>query len=296
MSRRTRLALPIGNMENSMPFALSDEETKVLNRHGVFFKKRVLEEISRLPDLGIFAEEYGVTFGQTRVADIVVEDRAGVNLVFVIECKRFAADSGRWIFFRDIHQRYRICRGFDSYNGHYSKFANSKALSPPVCSEGYEFRKRISTDQNNKSADQDPIFQAAAQLSQAYLGLINLRHRTLKKSGEVPFDFSERYVPVLVTNAELFVVESDLSATSLETGVVPKSPAGIAPEFIILKQPFPTPAGIESDFREHLDQAHGALDWAQIQKESIYVVRASGLREFFEEAHRRFLRRAETEQ
>ena len=67
-----------------MPFCMSTandfmaEETKdvsdireALNRHGVFFKKAVLEEVSRIPGIERVEEEVGTTFGETRVADIV---------------------------------------------------------------------------------------------------------------------------------------------------------------------------------------------------------------------------------
>ena len=42
---------------------LSQQETDVLNKHGIFFKKRVLQELQGFSGIGIVAEELGVSFG-----------------------------------------------------------------------------------------------------------------------------------------------------------------------------------------------------------------------------------------
>jgi hypothetical protein len=223
---------------------LSPQEAEALNKHGVFFKKRVLHELKRIPDLGILAEELGVAFGGTRVIDIVALDtRVPPPMYFVFECKRAYALDKRWLFFRHVHQRYRVLRIHSNLLGHSSAFANGAPAQLPVCSEGYEFGK------SDLKADQNPIFQAASQLSAGYLGLVARRHKELT-APMMPSALAERYVPVLVTNAELLVVEEDAKAISLETGNI-AGPASVRKvDHLILKHPFPTPEGLDRDFRD----------------------------------------------
>ena len=85
------------------------------------------------------------------------------------------------------------------------------------------------TTGKSAKADQNPIFRAASQLAAGYLGLIDRRHREFKQSRPSPKHPTERYVPLLVTNAELAVVDADAGIIDLATGTVayhqrPKSP------------------------------------------------------------------------
>src|SRR6185369_6840721 len=135
----------------------------------------------------------------------------------------------------------------------------------------------------NKIVDQDPVFQAANQLAGAFLGFI-ARRLSLKN------DTVERFVPVLVTTAKLLVVQSDLSQTDLLTGGLAATPNCLEAEYLILKHPFATPEGMQKDFRDKVQDD----TWTAMHRESIYVVRASGLKKFFEISHRDFLHDAET--
>jgi hypothetical protein len=166
---------------------LSQQETDALNKHGVFFKKKVLRELQAVPGVGIIAEELGVSFGETRVIDILAADtQSKPDLLFVLECKRAYAAEKKWIFFRDVHRRYRICRTLGRLSGYGSVFANSDPPHPPVCSEGYEYRK------SNLTADQDPVFRAGAQLAAGYLGLIARRIKEVNRPGTPTGTIEER--------------------------------------------------------------------------------------------------------
>src|ERR1051326_2901233 len=113
---------------------LSQEETDALNKHGVFFKKRILHVLREIPDVGIVAEELGVSFGPTRVIDIVASDkRFKPQLLFVFECKRAYAVDRKWIFFKDYDKRFRMMRTQAGLMGNSSVFANSFPNAPPVC-------------------------------------------------------------------------------------------------------------------------------------------------------------------
>src|ERR1035441_6422576 len=160
-------AAPIVTLDNLKPPSspLSQQETDALNRHGVFFKKRILQALREIPKVEIVAEELGISFGETRVIDIVAaETRLEPPLLFVFECKRAYAADRKWIFFKDSDRQFRMLRAQDVFTGNSSVFANWFPNAPEVCSEGYEFKR------NDSRADQDPIFKAAAQLSAGYLG------------------------------------------------------------------------------------------------------------------------------
>jgi hypothetical protein len=275
----------------SKPTSLSREETEALNKHGVFFKKRILHALQEIPNIGILSEELGVSFGGTRVIDIVARYRGGKPDVFLVfECKRAYAPEKRWVFFKDVQQRYRLLRVQSGLMGHSSVFANREPPNPPVCSEGYEYRK------NDQKADQNPIFQSAAQLSAGYLGFIARRHSDFNRPGKAPSDAIERYVAVMVTNAELVVVQQDLRAVSFETGNIPAPPNSKQFDYLILKHPFPTPEGIHSDFRDNPNPFPTPKDWNQLHKECIYVVHSTALSKFMSQDHLEFLRTGDSEE
>jgi hypothetical protein len=273
----------------NQPAPLSKEETEALNRHGVFFKKRVLLELGSVDGIGIVCEELGVSFGGTRVIGLFALDkRESPHVFFVFECKRAYAADKRWIFFRDWDQRYRVLREQSGMVGHTSVFTLSVPPHLVVCSEGYEYSK-----QDNK-ADQNPVFKASGQLSAAYRGLLDRRHREFR-SPRQPDGKVERYVPVLVTTAELLLVQKDLGAISLDSGNVAIPPGATAVDSLILKHPFPTPEGVTHDFRDNQNPTPSPPFWSQLQKESIYVVRASALRPFLAEDRRNYLRVAKSQ-
>ena len=259
--------------------ALTPEEVEALNRHGVFFKKRVLEELSKIPGIGILDEELGVSFGGTRVIDIVAADTtAEPRIYFVLECKRVYQKT--WLFFRAWDQRFRITRLDANLSGHASRFCAAGQWPFPVASEGFEYWLAGKGNDKEPRCDQDPIFQAAAQLCAGYCGFIARRQREFPGGGS-QVTVCERYVPVLVTNAQLVVVEDRFQEVSLETGSAPEAVPGACVPELVLKHPFPTPAGVERDFRDAQNPPPQPGHWSQLQKESVYVVRAGHLREFF---------------
>lgn len=263
-----------------------NEFTEALNYHGVFFKKRVIEELRRVHGLDIIAEELGVTFGETRVLDILAMDNEGVPpVLYAIECKRAWRQRKQWFFFKDCVQPYRVARDVSSLMGASSVFA--AGTTPSVCSEGYELDAQKS-DKNEKTlskADQNPVFKAGTQLAGASLGFIARRlrefHRPGSASGKTHF---ERVVPVLVTNVEMFVVEDEnWSAVDLASGCFDGAAKVTAADYVVLKQPFPTPEKCAHDFRE-FPACTPDMDvryWNQLFTESLHVVRATALLDFF---------------
>src|SRR5262249_32318461 len=144
-------------------------EQEALNLHGVFLKKRVLNEISSIGGMGVFAEEFGVAFDVSTAIDIIARDqRNNPTLLFVLECKRAYVQQKKWIFFRDIDRKFRVARFVSAMIGQSGHYSDSIPISSnwPVCSEGYE----INTSGKNCKASPNPIYDAANQLCKGYLG------------------------------------------------------------------------------------------------------------------------------
>jgi hypothetical protein len=246
---------------------------RALNYHGAFFKKQVLRKLAERLRV---AEEFGATFGQTRVADIIAYD--GEGLFLVIECKK-ASVSKKWVFLKHLEQRYRRSRAIGATHTLASVLDHSPPPHPLVCSEGYEISRPTGKDWK---ANQDPIFQAAAQLSAAYLGFI------ARRLAESTWKGIQAFVPVLVTNAQLAFVESDFVVHD-ETGEADLS-AGIQEvPFVILRHPYPE-IGNGLDFRTLVDDD----DYQQRYQESIYVVNVARLNDFVSTEHRKQLRDLES--
>jgi hypothetical protein len=253
----------------------SIEIIRALNFQGAFFKKQVLRTLAKKLRV---AEEFGARFGQTRVADAVAYD--GHGLFLVVECKKVSALK-RWVFMKHLQQRYRRSRSINVEGRLLSVLDDSPPPHPLVCSEGFE----ISWSSKSKGwkADQDPIFQAAAQLSAAYLGFIA---RRLTERGAAPTS-PEAFVPVLITNASLAFVKSNFKVSE-ETGEADPSSEILEVPFVLLRHPFPH-VEYEADFRNHCDD-----DYQQRYQETVYVVNIGRLNDFLANDHRTQLRNAES--
>jgi hypothetical protein len=247
----------------------------VFNFHGAFFKKHVLRKLSEKLRV---TEEFGTRFGQTRVADIIARD--GFGLFLVVECKKVAKPK-KWIFLKHLNQRYRRARSIDRQGTLTSVLDDSPPPHPLVCSEGFE----VGWSPRFKAwkADQDPIFQAAAQLSGAYLGFVERRFREHNKSIDNP----EVFVPALVTNAELAFVKSDFVVNEA-TGEADLSSKTLDVPFVLLRHPFPQ-LDNDIDFRDAI-----ADDYEQRFQETIYVINIGRMDDFLADTHRERLRDLES--
>jgi hypothetical protein len=259
------------------------EATKALNYHGIFFKKRVLEELRGVDGLIIVGEEQGVNFGETRVLDLLVADiRSEPHILFPIECKRGWRSRKQWFFFKDCDPKFRLARNINRFCC-YSVFrAGDDEL--PACSEGFELdmNKPPKEEQAHK-ANQEPVFRAGSQLASATLGLLASRLHKFRNADNTS-KHAEVIVPILVTNVEMFFVEGgDWSAVDLATGNFNGQPEYRLVNHVVLKQPFPPPEGYNSDFREHPNCSPDmdARYQNQLFTESLHVVNTNGLLDFF---------------
>jgi hypothetical protein len=271
----------------SAPASLPTEQD-ALNQHGVFLKKRVLDEISSIPGMGVFAEEFGVAFDVSTAIDILARDkRKDPNLLFVLECKRAYVREKKWLFFRDINRKFRIARFVSTVAGQFGRYVGEVPgiADCHVCSDGYE----IVTSLNDCKASPEPIYQAANQLCRGYLGFVKLRidqRDAARQPNEV-----DSIVPVLVTTAEIHVAQFDVADISLTTGNLDSRLKKVRVDWLVLKHPFAVPLVSRAvDFR-HQPSANpeDAENWNQQFRESIFVVRADKLKSFFSQSFRSHL-------
>ena len=147
---------------------------------------------------------------------------------------------------------------------------------PQVSSEGYEcwIKDAKKPEDRIPLADQSPISDAASQLAAAYLGFItnrrSLREKARERSGR------EIYVSVLVTTAQLKLLDHKWETVSLMDGKPPDTGELTDVNWVILKHPFPTPEGVAEDFRDSV----GGDDLPRKHSETIYIVQATKVCEF----------------
>jgi hypothetical protein len=252
---------------------------KALSYHGAFLKKHVISVLNATPGVFIHSEEHPADFaGKTRAADIIAVADAQ-KMVFVIECKK-VDPAKSWIFFKATDQRYRVARKFN-HLGPSSSFRTPSPEYAPICSEGYEYREIIekNPEQRVKRADQSPVFEAAGQVAGAFLGFVHNRISELQ--GPAPDkDFRESYIPVLITNARLFLIDADDIKLDPKTADVISEPALLEVARLILKQPAAAPRDF-TDFRTSVVTDEGN----QRFHESIYVVNIKDVAAFFSPGH-----------
>jgi len=263
------------------PLTPPEAERAALNMHGVFLKKRVIEEISRTSGMDVFAEEFGVTFNEPTAIDVIaVSAKEKQQRLFVFECKRAYAKDKTWVFFRDVDRTFRWCRVVSSIM-QFGQYTSEEpfAGNPPVCSEGYE----LTNSENLTKANQKPIYEAGNQLSKGFLGFVRtrwteqLQHNPMSPS-EAPIDW---IFPVLVTTADLCVAEFNAQDISLRSGNLERNLQLKAYDWLILKHPFSTFADESlGDFRNCVPHEEDRRHWRQVYRESLYVVNASKLPNF----------------
>ena len=205
-----------------------------------------------------------------------MEPAKHLELWLVFECKRVAPER-KWIFFRHHDRQHRATRAV------HSGLCTSDYFRPTpdqywVCSEGFEWGFKSQGD--SVVADQDPVFRAASQLATAFLGLVRAEVARGRRA-EIA-----RFAPILVTTAPLAIAKTDWQTAPLQTGKIEAGELELIPvDHLVLKQPAPTPEGIQEDFRERVSND----PWAQIHTESIYVVTATALASFLSAEKREFM-------
>jgi len=240
--------------------------TDALNRHGVFFKKKVLLALRTIDNVQVLAEEMGFTFGETRVVDILAQIMVKKRrVVFAIECKKVFSKRKTWVFFKDADTRFRVARELKGETNT-SKLLTGNADLPSVCSEGYEL-----DSSDTKLADPNPVFKAGSQIALAFLGLVRRRIKDAKTLEKKPD--GERLIPVIITNAELLVAQSSFEDVNIATGNFERDLDVASAQSVFLNHPSPSPETVAEDFRESVEED----SWNHMFKESVWVINSGAL-------------------
>lgn len=273
---------PRGSLHYNWAQFSSADAHEILGAHGAFLKKGVIQFLSSRPEKLNLQEEYASSFGDTTSADIVAQMKiAGDPVYFVIECKR--TFNKAWAFLEAANPPFRRMRryGITSFHGRYGRADNTNI----VCSDAFELQFEERNGKPPVKADCSPIFQAATQLAQAYLGVMLQRVSVLR---ELPprAPYNESFVPILVTNAPLYVQPVDSSSLDLSTGKPSNQLPWREVRWVVYQQPLALkPTVGKMDFRDLLpthedDSAHFPLR----HQESLYIVNASSLGHLFDAA------------
>ena len=124
-----------------------------INRHGVFFKKRVKKELEDIEGITIEGEEYPISYQKTSAIDIVFSYTHLLETYIVpVECKKGYVENKMWVFFEDVH-RTKFYYRFEGKNCRSIAFDSGSKFSAPICSEGVEIDK----SKGAKMANPDPI-------------------------------------------------------------------------------------------------------------------------------------------
>lgn len=206
-----------------------DPDRRALNTHGFGFQYAVIEEIYtkarvRGFDWKLVGAEVPISLnGEETHADFLFfSPNKGAYLVG--ECKRADPALGRWCFARSKYHLGSSCAAVDVL--HFRRqdedrlYISAEPLQAPAYQVGIAV-KRPKVKGDGNSGARDAISRAASQVLRATNGFIELcgRHPSLvrKEAGGRP----ARFVPVVVSTAEIVAGETDLSLADLASGDLP---------------------------------------------------------------------------
>jgi hypothetical protein len=202
---------------------------KVLNSHGHGFHHAVLKRTQELTEGGqcawaFVAAEFPVVVGGITVhADFILRSRSG-RTYLIAECKRADPSRARWAFIRAPYTWRDPNEGelvFDQIVCEPPNFitAGTGALyeQSPAYHLGLEMKLNVPAEGVPQSGS--AINQAVSQVLRATSGFINYKfaqERRACREREVT-----RFIPVVITTAQLVVSDVDISGADLLSGDLP---------------------------------------------------------------------------
>ncbi len=196
---------------------------KLLNSHGHSFQYAVVRRLDQL-----HSEEKsrwfidGVEFpvevgGQTTHIDFILKSKTGRTYI-VAECKRADPAKARWCFIRAPYTS-RNPRPkevlFEQFSYNELGLVTRRAVHAYANEDGYHLGFELRT---GKKGDGEPrtISEAVSQVLRGTSGLIN--HLQATAAGQPKTTQLIRFVPIIITTANLFTSKADLGEASLKTG------------------------------------------------------------------------------
>lgn len=180
------------------------EMTNFINSHGIFFKKKARYILQRISQVQVLGEEHPVEFMDGGQIDLLIKFAGKKFKYFIpVECKR--VERNKWIFFKD--------EDTNLSTGYYFSEDAKKGLTfferdISLCVEGIEGKEKTNSEES--------LYKIGMQVSKNYLGFVSQefeqRNKQLgnKYKRENFFSF-----PLIITSAELFICDSDVSKIDL---------------------------------------------------------------------------------
>ncbi len=220
-----------------------DSPLKQINSSGFPFQMRVEQEIKdsyqthKWFSIGLEQHWKNVDWGTEGFIDIVLEKPNSYPLTdyMVIECKRISG--GKWIFLKLKSQENKINDSIFSYcqsNDKPQLKWNKKNFKP----DSFVSSFCAVPGQNNKDT---PMLERVSEKLLDSLESLATKQRGILTSSAEPFHFKSRFIPVIITNAELVVCEFESSDIDLLDGVLKNKNRNFKPvSFLRFQKSFTT--------------------------------------------------------
>ena len=209
-----------------------EQVVRALEDHGHPFQQRCLAEIvNNASGFTIESKEYQVSVaGQDTVIDFILSHAAPTPFYLVFECKRANLQYVRWVFAnaRELLNRedfflttkigYQLPRG--SKRIHFKTAKLRLIKTPPVIISDIGIEVANQAPKNKKSGITENIYSACQQVLTGISGLAREHASHVTRSGAEEVLLPQYFVPIVVTSAELFVVDYSSSDVSLESGTL----------------------------------------------------------------------------
>lgn len=252
------------------PLEDKNEIINAINREGIFFRKAVLTKFEELSwkceveypySLQKFLEEKRAS----KSIDIFANRRFGnpdnVEIKLIIECKRSYGPKNKWIFFKykdDAFYTWKteIPQGSGCLFDYFSRFSQKKF---PICYDQIVLKQSNKSQGENLSPDLKrdgtQIYQASAEVAHALYGIQSNYTEIFNKIGSDLWQHYFRHVfrnywflPIVVTNAEMFVSEFKISKNTLEDGNIKEKDFNLSSlPWLVYEYPLPHYLQIQED-------------------------------------------------
>ena len=199
---------------------------KSLNSHGHSFQHAVLRRVHNLFSEGksswIFdASEFPViTGGQTTHIDFILKSKSGRTYI-VAECKRADPARSRWCFARASYTMHNPRPKeviFEQFSCNQIGLVTRRAIAANTDEGIYHLGFELKTGETGDGHGQrgPASNEAIAQVLRGTSGLINHLQDTAPLQPKTTQ--SIRFIPVVITTAQIYVTNADLSEADLQTG------------------------------------------------------------------------------
>jgi hypothetical protein len=211
---------------SNQPEQIAASVLKLLNSHGYSFQHAVIRLLDNLHSEGrsrwlIDGVEFPVSAGgHTTHIDFILKSRTGRTYI-VVECKRADPAKAKWCFTRAPYTS-RNPRPteviFEQFSFNELGLVTRRAM-PAYANEGVYhlgFELRTGETGDSKGQRNQAINEAVTQVLRGTSGLINHLQETV--SSHPATTQLIRFVPVIITTAQICVTEIDLGGADLRTG------------------------------------------------------------------------------